>query len=153
MSQPTVNLQIRGFELNDLETRRIDRQIRGLIGRLPDGRVTPNVDLRLDWHPIQRRVHTRLRVRHAPIGGRLVADASARTADQSVRMATERVERQLKRRQSARRGEPGYRSVRTRRRARSDVDLGQLVEQQPLAGTDHTDAVEDKYMAKRPGVS
>lgn len=114
MTKATPNIQIRGFELNDLETRRIDRRLQHIINRLPNSEAEPIIDLTLDWHPLQRRVKTRLRVRHAPIGTQLVADASSRRADESVRIATERLERQLKRRQSVQRGEASF-SVPSRR--------------------------------------
>lgn len=108
MPEATTNIQIRGFDLNDLQTRRIERRLKHLVNRLPEGEEAPVIDLTLDWHPLQRRVQTRLRVRHAPVGPQLVADASARMADESVRIATARIERQLQRRRSIQSGEPTY---------------------------------------------
>src|SRR5690606_13277171 len=119
MQQPTTNIQIRGFDLNDLEQRRINRRLQHLIKRLQLDGADPVIDLTLDWHPLQRRVTSRLRVRHAPIGHQLVADASSPRADESVRIATDRIERQLNRRLAVQRGEPGYRATSRRERYRS----------------------------------
>lgn len=103
-----VNLQVRGFELNSLEERRIDRHLRRLAQRLTTGRDELVVDLNLEWHEMQRRVTARIIARSGHLGTQLVSDASAETADKAVRLASERILRQFGRRRRMERGVGSY---------------------------------------------
>ncbi len=103
-----ATVQIRGFQLSDLEARRIERRLRRIYDRLADAESQPRIDLTIEWHPLQRRAKSHLVVREGHLGRQLVASASAGTADQAVRFAAERVERQLARRVAVDRGQPSY---------------------------------------------
>lgn len=92
---PPINLQVRGLTLNDLEVRRIERQIRRLARRLDNQRSQPSFDLRLIQHANRPEVEAQLRLQEEHLGPRHAADATASTADKSVRLAVSRIERQL----------------------------------------------------------
>lgn len=145
MQEPTTNIQIRGFDLNDLETRRIDRRLNHLIKRLRLDGTDPVIDLTLDWHPLQRRVKSRLRVRHASVGEQLVADASSSRADEAVRIATDRIERQFNKRLAFKRGEPSYRATTRRERHRARRARALAANAAPVAETEETEIPDNDY--------
>lgn len=128
-----TELQVRGFVLNPLEERRIERNLNRLERRLKDDNDAV-VQIVLDWHDDQRRVHASLRLSRTNLGGIFVSHVSAETADQAVREATDEIERQIEKRMATLRGEETY-GVPSRRRMR-DALHG------PPLGVDATDEDE-----------
>lgn len=102
-----TRVQVRDFALNEAETRRIQRHLRSLSRRLAES-PDPVAVLLLDWHPDQRQVKARFRVRLGHLGGHFVSRTSAETADSAARLAIEDVKRQIERHMAHLRGEPEF---------------------------------------------
>ncbi|HLH21133.1 MAG TPA: hypothetical protein VK066_01320 [Chloroflexota bacterium] len=103
----TTRIKIRGLALNDLEARRIERQLRALGQRL-ESAPDPLITLLLDRPGGRTDVSARLRVRLGHLGGHLVSRETGTTADQAVRGAVARISRQLERQRANQRGEPTF---------------------------------------------
>ena len=105
-----TRVQVRGFVLNDVEERRIQRHLR-LLGRRLVSSPDPVAVLILYWHPDQRQVKARMRVRLGHLGGHLVSRTTAETTDYAARLAIEDVKRQVERHMARLRGEPHARTA------------------------------------------
>lgn len=101
------SVQIKGFELNEAESRRVLHQLEALERRLVH-RPEPSAVLVLKRHAGQRAIEASLRVELGPLGPHLVSHQRAETADHATRLAVEDVERQLERQIAAQRGEPSF---------------------------------------------
>ena len=91
--------RLQGVTLNELEARRIERQLRRLDSHL-EGWPEPIATLLLSQDPTRPQVAARLRVRLGHLGGHLVGRDLADTADQAVKGALAAVMRQLERRRA-----------------------------------------------------
>jgi len=92
----TIRTILRDYTLNDLEARRIQRQLDQLGSRLT-GWPDPVATLMLTGDTARQQVSARLRVRLGHLGGHLVGRDVAETADHAVRLVTEQIERQFER--------------------------------------------------------
>jgi ribosome-associated translation inhibitor RaiA len=102
-----IEIHARGYEVSDLEEKRIQRQLDSLGKRLAKF-PGPRLELALDSQPQRRRMRVDLRVALGPHAGHLVSHQEAETADLAVKLAADDIKRQLERRLSGMRGESSY---------------------------------------------
>jgi len=102
-----VQLHKRGITFDDLEEKRINRQIDGLAKRLAKF-SDPRLELAIEEHQSPPRVSVDLRVALGTLGGHLVSHEEGATPDAAVKAAADDIKRQLEKRLSQMRGEPSY---------------------------------------------
>jgi hypothetical protein len=103
----SIQLDLHGLELADVDQRRIRAHLESLERRL-EHRPEPAAVLVLHHHVDQRRCAADLRVELGPLGPTLASHQAAETPDHATRLAVEDVERQLERRASEQRGESAF---------------------------------------------
>ncbi len=103
----SIQLNLQGLELAELDQRRVRAHLQSLERRLAD-RPQPAAVLVLHHHVNQRRFAADLRIQLGPLGPTLVSHQAAETPDHATRLAVEDVERQLERRTSEQRGDSAF---------------------------------------------
>jgi len=104
---PTPRIQVRGFDLNEVEEKLIQRHL-GKLQRRLSAHGEPIIQLVMDWHPYQRMVRARMRVQLGHLGQHIVSARAAETANLAVERAVDSIERQFKRKLAVMKGEPSY---------------------------------------------
>jgi ribosome-associated translation inhibitor RaiA len=92
----SIQLEVQGLTLSDVDQRRLRAHLRSLERRLKN-RPAPAAVLVLHQHADQRRVEADLRIELGPLGPTLVSHQAAETPDLAIRRAVEDIERELER--------------------------------------------------------